>query len=90
MKQVLELIDVDGEVKKFDHDELLQQLVAAEFPGTAPIKYAFRTLAQHVREMRRQQKKYFHTRSPEALRRAKADEVIVYKMLQRAHEIELL
>lgn len=90
MKQVLELIDVDGEVKQFDRDELLRQLVAIDFPGTAPIKYAFRTLAQHVLEMRRHQKKYSQTRSVDSLKRAKAEEAIVDRMLQRAHQIELL
>lgn len=89
-KNYIEIIDVDGKVNEFDRDELLRQLVAIDFPGTAPIKYAFRTLAQHVLEMRRQQKKYFQTRSAEALNLAKAKEAIVDKMLQRAHQIELL
>lgn len=89
-KNYIEIIDVDGKVNEFDRDELLRQLVAIDFPGTSPIKHAFRTLAHRVLEMRRQQKKYFQTRSAEALKMAKAEEAVVDKMLKRAHEIELL
>lgn len=94
MKKYLALEDDTGEVRTFDSVELVRQLVAADFPGTAPIKYAFRNLAKAVREMRDAQNEYFKApHGPDkqtALSRAKAAEGKVDKIIKRAHEIELL
>lgn len=93
-KKLLAIADVEEEVRFFDPDDLLKQLVAADFPGTAPIKYAFRNLANAVREMRNYQNEFFKAQPGPAresiLKRAKASEAMVDAILKRAHEIELL
>lgn len=58
-KKVIALTDLDDQVRYYTEESLLEQLAGADFPGTGPIKGAFRNLANRVTEMRRAQNQYF-------------------------------
>lgn len=57
--KVIVLTDSDGATRYFDIDSLVEQLAFADLPGTAPIKAAYRNLANKVAEMRREQSAFF-------------------------------
>lgn len=58
-KKIIALLDLDDQMRYFNEDSLLEQLAGADIPGTAPIKAAFRNLANKVSEMRKTQDLYF-------------------------------
>lgn len=58
-KKLIALTDLDDQVRYFTEEMLLEQLAGADIPGTAPIKAAFRNLANRVTEMRKLQSQYF-------------------------------
>lgn len=58
-KKVIALTDLDDQVRYYTEEMLLEQLAGADFPGTGPIKGAFRNLANLVAEMRKFQSQYF-------------------------------
>lgn len=57
--KIIALTDNDGQVRYFSEESLMSQLAGADIPGSAPIKSAFRNLANKVNEMRRCQNQYF-------------------------------
>ena len=79
---------MDDQMRYFNEDSLLDQLAGADIPGTAPIKYAFRNLANRVTEMRKIQTQYFSAAygSPEKanlLKRSKDLEKQVDEIIKR-------
>lgn len=58
-KNIIALIDLDDQMHYFTEESLLEQLAGADLPGTAPIKAAFRNLANKVAEIRKFQTQYF-------------------------------
>lgn len=58
-KKVIALTDTEDQVRYFDEESLMSQLAGADIPGSAPIKSAYRNLANKVNEMRRCQNQYF-------------------------------
>ena len=58
-KKIIALLDLDDHMRYFNEDSLLEQLAGADIPGTAPIKAAFRNLANRVAEMRKTQDSFF-------------------------------
>lgn len=58
-KKIIALLDLDDQMRYFSEDSLLKQLAGADIPGTAPIKAAFRNMANRVAEMRKTQNLYF-------------------------------
>lgn len=86
--KTLAIIDMDDQMRYFNEESLLEQLAGADIPGTAPIKYAFRNLANRVTEMRKIQTQYFSAThgSPEKanlLKRSKDLEKQVDEIIKR-------
>lgn len=91
-KNIITLTDLDEQVRYFTQESLIEQLAAANLPGTAPIKGAMRNLATAVKDMRDAQKMYFKSPygAPEkqaALNASKAAENKVDKMIQAVNPI---
>ena len=58
-KKLIALTDTDDQIRYFTEDDLIEQLAGADFPGTAPIKAAYKHFANLVAEMRKAQTQYF-------------------------------
>lgn len=58
-KSIIALTDLDEQARFFEKEDLQQQLLTIDLPGSAPAKAVARNLASLVREMRKAQKDYF-------------------------------